>query len=98
MRFLVPSLLFAAALICGSSARAQPVALTGATVIDGTGRPPIADAVVVITDGRITAGGPRRTVSVPRGAKRIDVAGKTIMPGLINAHGHVEFDPKTVTQ
>jgi imidazolonepropionase-like amidohydrolase len=98
MRFLVPSLLFAASLLFGTSAPAAPVALTGATVIDGTGRPPITDAVVVIDNGMVTAVGPRKTVSVPRGARRIDLAGKTVMPGLINAHGHVEFDPKTTME
>jgi imidazolonepropionase-like amidohydrolase len=97
VRVLVPSLLFAVSLLCAAPAPAATVALTGATVIDGTGRPPIKDAVVVITDGMITAVGPRKTVSAPPAAKRIDLTGKTIVPGLINAHGHVEFDPKAAT-
>ena len=50
---------------------------------------PIEDGVVVITDGRIRTVGPRSAVTVPAGAQIIDVAGKTIMPGIINAHGHV---------
>lgn len=49
-------------------AGAQTVAITGATVIDGTGRPPIPDAVVVMRDGRITALGAAREVTVPNDA------------------------------
>jgi imidazolonepropionase-like amidohydrolase len=97
MRFVISSLLFAASLVVAAPAPAATVALTGATVIDGTGRPPMADAVVVITDGMITAVGPRGSVSPPAGAQRIDLAGKTIIPGLINAHGHVELDARSST-
>jgi imidazolonepropionase-like amidohydrolase len=61
----------------------------GARVIDGTGRPPIENAVVVVRSGRIEAIGPAGKVSIPAGAERLDVSGKTIIPGIINAHGHV---------
>ena len=64
-------------------------AFVGARLIDGTGRPPIEDAVVLVHGGRVQAVGPRAQVAVPPGAERIDLAGKTIMPGLVNAHGHV---------
>src|SRR2546425_539749 len=68
------------------------VALTGARVIDGTGRAPIEQATLVINaNGRIQAVGPANSVQVPRGATRVDLAGKTIMPGLINAHAHVQY-------
>src|ERR1700681_3134107 len=66
------------------------LALTGARVIDGTGRPPLEQATVIVTDGHIQEIGPAATVKIPAGAVRIDVAGKTIVPGLINAHGHVD--------
>ena len=64
-------------------------AFVGARLLDGTGRAAVDDAVVVVREGRILAAGPRGRVEVPSGAQRIDLAGKTIMPGLINAHGHV---------
>ena len=64
--------------------------LTNARVIDGTGRAPMERATVVISDGRIQAVGP--TVAVPPGATRVDLAGKTVMPGLVNAHGHLNAD------
>ena len=68
-------------------AAAQTTAFVGGRVIDGTGRV-IDNGTVVISGGRITAVGPAST-AVPAGATRVDLKGKTIMPGLINAHGHV---------
>jgi imidazolonepropionase-like amidohydrolase len=72
-----------------SSANEGSIAFVGARLIDGTIADPIEDGVVVITDGRIRTVGPRSAVTVPDGAQIIDVTGKTIMPGIINAHGHV---------
>jgi len=65
------------------------VALVGARLIDGTGRPAVENATVVIEGGRIAAAGPAASVRVPSNATRVDVSGKTIVPGLINAHGHL---------
>jgi imidazolonepropionase-like amidohydrolase len=59
----------------------------GARIIDGSGRPPIEKGTLLIRDGRIEAVGKR--VKLPAGVTRIDATGKTIIPGLINAHGHV---------
>lgn len=67
-----------------------PLAFVGATLIDATGAPPVRDAVVVVDQSRIAAAGPRRSVRIPAGARRIDVAGKTILPGLWDMHAHVE--------
>src|SRR5262245_38729086 len=64
-------------------------AFTGARVIDGTDRAPIANATIVVKDGRIVAVGPAANVTVPAGATRVSLTGKTVIPGLINAHGHV---------
>jgi Tol biopolymer transport system component len=64
--------------------------LTGARIVtmaDATGGV-IENGVIVITGNRITAIGPAASVSVPNGARRVDVAGKTIIPGLIDAHAH----------
>ena len=65
------------------------IAFVGATIIDGTDAEPLEDGVLVITDGRIRTVGPRSAVTLPPGTEEIDVTGKYIMPGLINAHGHV---------
>ena len=67
---------------------AQPTALVGGRLIDGTGRV-IEAGTVIIDGGKITAAGPSASTPVPAGATRIDVKGKTLMPGLVNAHGHV---------
>ena len=66
------------------------VALTGARVIDGTGAAPLERATILIADGRIQAVG--ADVAIPAGATRVDMSGKTIVPGLINAHGHLGAD------
>ena len=62
-------------------------AFVGARIIDGTGKAAMSNATLIVRNGRIEAVGP--SVKVPEGAERIDVAGKTIIPGLINGHGHV---------
>src|SRR5574341_1504373 len=67
---------------------AAPLVITGVTVWDGTGQAPIRDAVVVVSDGVIKEIGPRASTPVPEGA-RLNAEGKTLIPGLINAHGHV---------
>src|SRR5262249_23460843 len=64
-------------------------AFTGARVIDGTDRAPIADATIVVRDGKITDVGPAARITVPAGAERVALGGKTVIPGLVNAHGHV---------
>ncbi len=69
---------------------AATLALTGARVIDGTGAAPVEQATIIIADGRIQTVG--TNVAIPAGATRVDMAGKTIVPGLINAHGHLQAD------
>ena len=65
------------------------VALVGARVIDGTGAAPIANATILVSNGRIERIGPAASLKVPAGAMRVDLAGKIVIPGLINAHGHL---------
>jgi imidazolonepropionase-like amidohydrolase len=62
------------------------VAYTGARLVDGTGRPPLEDAVVVVRQGKIASVGQ----PVPAGARVVNLAGKTIVPGLWDMHAHVE--------
>src|SRR5262245_27451119 len=64
-------------------------AIVGARLIDGTGSAPIADSVVVVDGDRITAAGPRARVPIPRDATLVDAAGKTLMPGLVDVHCHI---------
>lgn len=66
--------------------------LTGGRLIDGTGAPAVEDGVVVMRGGRIIAAGAADAVTIPSGADVIDVAGKTIMPGMIEGNSHIIFD------
>ena len=89
---LALALALTAALFSGGlapGAAAQTVAITGGTVIDGTGAAPIGDGVVVFADGRITAAGPAGTTPVPAGAITIDAGGKYVIPGLIDGNLHL---------
>ena len=81
---------FLAAFMCfAAPAAAERVAIIGATVIDGTGAPPLPDTVVVIDDARIASVGPRATAKIPAGAEVIDASGQWLIPGLIDAHVHL---------
>src|SRR5256884_6513913 len=66
------------------------IALEGAALIDGAGGPPNQDALVIIRNGHIETIARVNEIPVPRSAERINLAGKTIIPGLIDAHAHVE--------
>lgn len=83
----IVAFLLAAACIPAVAA-AQTTAFVGARIIDGRGGV-IERGNVVIRDGKIIAVGPTTTTTVPDGAERVDASGATIMPGLINAHGHL---------
>ena len=65
------------------------IALVGAALVDGSGKPAVSDAAVVVRDGRIIAAGPRASVTIPRDAKQVDVRGKTLVPGLWDMHAHL---------
>ena len=84
------------------AAQTMPVAIVGATLIDGTGRPAVANAVVVFHEGRILLAGPRRRVKIPQGAQIIEGQGLVIAPGFIDTHNHsqsgLEKDPTATTQ
>jgi imidazolonepropionase-like amidohydrolase len=86
MRCLVSGLVLT--LAAAATASAQVTAFTGARILDGTGRV-IDRGTIVVRDGRIVQVGAQGAVKVPNGATEVNVAGKTIVPGLINAHGHV---------
>lgn len=70
----------------------RTVAIVGATLIDGRGGPPVMDSVVVVHGDRIVAAGSRRSVRVPAGAEVYEARGLTLLPGLIDAHFHIDGD------
>ncbi len=65
------------------------VVLRAAQIIDGNGGEPIKNGVVVVTDDKIVAVGPRASITVPSGARVIDLGDATLMPGFIDAHTHI---------
>jgi Tol biopolymer transport system component len=67
---------------------AGTVVLRGAKVITMRGDEVIADADIVVTDNRIAAVGKRGSVTVPAGAKILDLKGATVMPGIVDVHAH----------
>lgn len=66
------------------------VAYVNVRLVDGTGAPPVPDAVVIVNSGKIIAAGPRAKVTVPPGTPTVDGAGNTLVPGLWDMHAHFE--------
>ena len=89
MRKISTVIILAAALLFTANATAQVTVLTHATVIDGAGAAPQKDVTIVMENGRIRDVGPSSKMPVPAGATVVDLTGKFITPGIINAHGHV---------
>lgn len=81
------------ALAIAAPALADTVVVSAARMIDVATGASIANPVVVVTDGRVTASGTAGSVTVPAGAKRIDLGGLTLLPGLIDMHVHLTSDP-----
>jgi len=69
----------------------RPIALVGGMLLDGYEAAPIHDAVVVMKGRRIIAAGTRANVEIPKDAHLIDTRGKTIMPGLVDLHIHLDL-------
>src|SRR5262245_9749422 len=64
-------------------------AIVGARLVDGTGGPAIDDSVILVSGDRITFAGPRAKTQVPASAAVVNAAGKTVIPGLIDVHCHL---------
>ncbi|MFN7918424.1 MAG: hypothetical protein U0Q55_24010, partial [Vicinamibacterales bacterium] len=70
----------------------RPVVYEGARLIVGDGSAPIESGVFVVQDGTFTAVGAAGSVAVPAGATRVNLAGRTVMPALLNAHVHIGYE------
>jgi len=68
----------------------KALVVRGGRLIDGTGRPAIEDSVIVMQAGRFQAVGARGEISIPADAEVIDVKDKSVLPGFIDGHGHLE--------
>jgi len=89
-----PTVALALLLLAGCNKLLPPkdsvIALEGATLIDGAGGAPKQDALIIIRNGHIDAIARVNEIPIPKSAERINLVGKTVMPGLIDAHAHVE--------
>jgi N-acyl-D-amino-acid deacylase len=85
-----------------ASVAPEVIAITGGTLIDGSGRVPVNDAVVIIKGDSITAVGRRGQVRIPEGARVIDARGLIVAPGFIDTHNHsdrgFDEDPSAASQ
>jgi imidazolonepropionase-like amidohydrolase len=83
---------------------AETKVFQGFTLIDGAGRQPLANAAMIVQDGRIRWVGPKSALKAPSGAETLDLSGRFVMPGIINLHGHLGNtrglvqDPKNFTR
>src|SRR5438105_4388460 len=84
-----------AASAAAQSTRAAAVLYDNARLILGNGNPPIENGSFVVENGRITAIGRKGSVKTAKGAIRVDLAGKTVMPALINVHVHIGYEGYT---
>ena len=89
----VPGLAVLLALCLGHDAGAEVIVVTADRMVDVAAGRVIEAPVIVVTDGRITAAGARGQVRAPAGARAIDLAGMTLLPGLIDMHVHLDNDP-----
>jgi imidazolonepropionase-like amidohydrolase len=90
---MLAALALAGARTTGQTA-SPPMVLDNVRLIDGSGAPPIETGRIVIAGGRITAIGPAATTTAPAAAERVDLSGKTVIPGLIDLHFHIENEPR----
>src|SRR5881398_1230713 len=67
------------------------VALTHVLLVDGTGATPKPDQTIVVRDGRIAEVGPAASLQVPAGARVMQLAGSTVIPGLVGMHDHLFY-------
>src|SRR5689334_11046984 len=85
VRSVVAGSLCVVVLVSAALSQSNVTAIVGGTLIDGTGRPPVRNAVVVLEGNQIKAVGTRGQVSYPSSARVLDGTGKTILPGLIDS-------------
>jgi imidazolonepropionase-like amidohydrolase len=98
---LTASLVLAAYGGSSATSRAQAPAVTafeGARLIVGDGRPSIENGTLVVEGAKITQAGPAADVRVPDGARRVNLAGKTIMPTLVDTHTHLSQTREGLTE
>jgi imidazolonepropionase-like amidohydrolase len=90
-RMIISVFLVASMAGCGTESTSSAVALVGGQLVSGLNEPAIRDSVVVYDGNRIIAAGARDSVEIPAGATVMDITGKTVMPGLVDMHIHLDL-------
>jgi imidazolonepropionase-like amidohydrolase len=93
MRHLLIAAAVLSAVAVPSAVHAQAIAVSADRLIDVVAGRVVQQPIVIISGGRITAAGPRGDVQVPADARRIELPGTTLLPGLIDMHVHLDTDP-----
>src|SRR5262249_54569601 len=77
-------------MVSTGGAQTRPLVLDEVRVIDGTGAPPIDHGRIVVQGDRLMQVGPRDSVPTPSDAEVVNLSGRTVIPGLIDLHFHIE--------
>jgi imidazolonepropionase-like amidohydrolase len=77
------------ACVAPAAAQSEVLALTHARVLDGTGRPVVGDATILVKGGRVIRLGASATTAIPAGARVVDLGGRVVTPGFVDMHYHV---------
>ena len=85
-------------LAASGPARAEVTVFEGGRLIVGDGSAPVQNATIVIDGGKIAAAGPAASVAAPAGARRVSLAGKTVMPTMIDSHVHLSLTREKLIQ
>lgn len=88
---LLGSLFFTFSVMTSSAVAEDVIAITGGAVFEGYEAPAIANGVVIVKGNRIVEVGPDHAVTIPEGATIIDARGKTVMPGMVDLHMHLDL-------
>ena len=94
MRLIIPVAVTVLSALSALAQQPRAIVLDNVRIVDGTGAAPIENGRIVLQGERIAAVGPAAKVAAPANAERVDLAGKTVIPGLIDLHFHIESDPR----
>ena len=94
MRLIIPVAVTVLSALSVLAQQPRTIVLDNVRIVDGTGAAPIENGRIVLQGERIAAVGPAAKVAAPANAERVDLAGKTVIPGLIDLHFHIESDPR----